>query len=49
MASTRVPVKTSGLAADSLGATTVGKLMFDIAKDYIPQVALVTDDDIRNA
>ena len=45
----RVPVKTSGLAADSLGATTVGKLMFDIAKDHISSVALVSDDDIRNA
>jgi threonine dehydratase len=45
----RVPVKTSGLAADSLGATTVGKLMFEIAKAHVPQVALVTDDDIRAA
>jgi threonine dehydratase len=45
----RVPVKTSGLAADSLGATTVGKLMFDIAKDHISSVALVSDEDIRNA
>ena len=45
----RVPVKTSGLAADSLGATTVGRLMFDIAKDHIAQVALVSDDDIRSA
>jgi len=45
----RVPVKTSGLAADSLGATTVGRLMFEIAKDHIPKVALVTDDDIRAA
>jgi threonine dehydratase len=45
----RVPVKASGLAADSLGATTVGTLMFDIARDHISSVALVTDDDIRNA
>lgn len=45
----RVPVKTSGLAADSLGATTVGRLMFDIAKDHISEVALVSDDDIRDA
>jgi threonine dehydratase len=48
-AGARVPVKTSGLAADSLGATTVGKLMFDIAKDHISSVALVSDEDIRNA
>ncbi len=45
----RVAVKTSGLAADSLGATTVGKLMFDIAKNHIADVALISDDDIRNA
>jgi len=45
----RVPVKTSGLAADSLGATTVGGLMFDIAKQHIAGVALVSDDDIRHA
>jgi threonine dehydratase len=45
----RVPVKTSGLAADSLGATTVGHLMFEIAKDHISSVALISDDDIRNA
>lgn len=45
----RVPVKASGLAADSLGATTVGRLMFDIAQDHISSVALVSDDDIRNA
>ncbi len=45
----RVAVKTSGLAADSLGATTVGKLMFDIAKDHVADVALISDDDIRNA
>jgi threonine dehydratase len=48
-AGARVPVKASGLAADSLGATTVGKLMFDIAKEHISSVALVSDDDIRNA
>jgi threonine dehydratase len=48
-AGARVPVKTSGLAADSLGATTVGKLMFDIAKDHVSSVALVSDEDIRNA
>ena len=31
----RVPVKASGLAANSLGATTVGKLMFDIARHHV--------------
>jgi threonine dehydratase len=48
-AGARVPVKASGLAADSLGATTVGRLMFDIAREHISSVALVSDDDIRNA
>jgi threonine dehydratase len=45
----RVPVKASGLAADSLGAATVGKLMFDIAKHHFARVALISDDEIRNA
>lgn len=45
----RVAVKPSGLATDSLGASMVGKLMFDIARDHIATVALVSDDDIRNA
>lgn len=45
----RVQVKPSGLATDSLGASMVGKLMFDIARHHIAEVALVSDDDIRNA
>lgn len=45
----RVAVKPSGLATDSLGASTVGRLMFEIAKDHVSEVALVTDDDIRDA
>jgi threonine dehydratase len=45
----RVPVKASGLAADSLGATTVGRLMFEIARDHVAGVALVSDDGIREA
>lgn len=45
----RVPIKPSGLAADALGASTVGRLMFEIAKDHIAEVALVSDDDIRAA
>jgi threonine dehydratase len=44
-----VPVKTSGLAADSLGATTVGRLMFDIARHHVSGVVLISDEDIRNA
>ncbi|MCA3561663.1 MAG: threonine/serine dehydratase [Aestuariivirga sp.] len=45
----RVKVTPSGLANDSLGASMVGTLMFDIAKNHIAEVALVPDDDIRNA
>lgn len=45
----RVAVKPSGLAADSLGASTVGKLMFEIAKDHVADVVLVSDGDIREA
>ena len=45
----RVPIKPSGLAADALGASTVGQLMFGIARDHISGVALVSDDDIRAA
>jgi threonine dehydratase len=45
----RVAVKPAGVAADSLGASTVGRLMFEIARDHIPEVALVSDDDIRDA
>lgn len=42
------PQKPSELATDSLGACTVAKLMFEIAKDHAEQVTLVSDDDIRN-
>jgi threonine dehydratase len=48
-AGARVPIQASGLATDSLGATTVGQLMFEIARHHVATVALVTDDDIRNA
>ena len=48
-AAERVPIKPSGLAADALGASTVGQLMFGIARDHISGVTLVSDDDIRAA
>ena len=48
-AAERVPIKPSGLAADALGASTVGALMFGIARDHISGVTLVSDDDIRAA
>ena len=45
----RVAIKPSGVAVDSLGASMVGKLMFEIAQDHVARVALVSDDEIRNA
>lgn len=38
-----------GVAADSLGASKVGALMFPIAQSYVDSVVLVTDQDIRMA
>jgi threonine dehydratase len=49
MAGEPVRVTPSGIAADSLGASLAGKLMFPIAKAYVDSVALVSDADIRNA
>ena len=45
----RVKIAPSGLATDSLGASTVGELMFGIARDHVSEVALVSDDAIREA
>ena len=45
----RLAIKPSGLAVDSLGASMVGKLMFEIAQDHVARVALVSDDEIRAA
>ncbi len=42
-------VETGGLAADSLGATRVGALMFPIAQQYVERVVLVKDADIAKA
>ena len=44
-----VTIKPSGLAADSLGASSAGSLMFPIAQEFVDHVALVSDEDIRNA
>jgi threonine dehydratase len=49
MAGEPVRVTPSGIAADSLGASLAGKLMFPIAKAYVDSVALVSDADIRVA
>jgi threonine dehydratase len=48
-AQTPIDVEVSGLAADSLGARRVGDLMFPIARNFVEQVVLVSDDAIRAA
>jgi len=44
-----VAIKPQGVAADSLGASIIGDVMFPLAQDYISAVTLVSDDDIRAA
>lgn len=44
-----VDVDVEGVAADSLGARSVGRLMFPIAQAHVDRVVLVRDDDIRAA
>lgn len=44
-----VDVPVSGIAADSLGAKRVGRLLYPLAKRYVERVALVSDDAIRAA
>ena len=44
-----ININPAGLAADSLGASSAGSLMFPIAQKYVSHVALVSDADIRNA
>lgn len=45
----RVKVTPSGVAADSLGASFAGELMFPLAQKFIERVALVEDEEIRMA
>lgn len=45
----RVKVTPSGVAADSLGASFAGELMFPLAQKFIERVALVDDEEIRMA
>jgi threonine dehydratase len=42
-------IKPSGLAADSLGASSAGTLMFSIAQKHVAEVILIEDDDIKTA
>ena len=44
-----VTIKPSGLAADSLGASSAGTLMFPIAQKYVSKVVLIDDEDIKTA
>jgi threonine dehydratase len=45
-----VDAPAGGIAADSLAPKRVGEQMFPIARKFVaPEVALVSDDDIRNA
>jgi threonine dehydratase len=44
-----ITIKPSGLAADSLGASSAGSLMFPIAQKFVEPVVLISDEDIRNA
>ena len=42
-------ISAGGIAADSLGASRVGDIMFPIARDFVDHVALVSDKTIREA
>ena len=44
-----VDAEAGGIAADSLAPRRIGELVFPIARQYVSEVLLVTDDDIRRA
>ena len=44
-----VQIKPQGLAADSLGASQIGDLMFPLAQKYVSKVVLVSDEEIAAA
>jgi threonine dehydratase len=48
-AGTPVDVAVAGLAADSLGARSVGEIPFAIAQQFVERVVIVSDDAIRTA
>lgn len=39
----------SGVAADALGARTVGDIAFSLAQAHVDQVLLVSDDEVESA
>jgi len=49
MAGKPIAVKASGIAADSLGSSFAGAMMFPIAQAHIDHVVLVSDEAIRDA
>jgi threonine dehydratase len=48
-AGTPTLIKPSGLAADSLGASSAGTMMFPIAQKHVAEVVLIEDEDIKSA
>jgi len=42
-----VDIEVSGVAADSLGARRIGTLAFAVGQDFVHDVVLVTDEEIR--
>lgn len=48
-ADTPVDVEISGVAADALGAKRIGSICFDLAKQYLTDSLLVSDNAIRGA
>ena len=44
-----VDIKVSGIASDSLGARRIGSMSFAIAKRYVDESVLVSDDHVRQA
>ncbi|MEM6450757.1 MAG: threonine/serine dehydratase [Cyanobacteria bacterium P01_D01_bin.105] len=44
-----VPVETSGIATDSLGASQVGSLCFPLIQRFVNESVLVSDDAVRQA
>ncbi|MEH6630684.1 MAG: threonine/serine dehydratase [Halopseudomonas aestusnigri] len=44
-----VEIPVSGLAADALGASTIGSIGFNVAHKYVSKSVLVSDQDVANA
>lgn len=44
-----VPVEVAGVAADSLGARSLGRVAWSVVRHFVDVAVTVTDDDIRSA